>query len=261
MADTCARPDGILLECKLHLPTVTAQDFLRVKQLVLGRRCRFLKQIEKASGATVTLYLGYDSCLAVRGSLEALREAVRLLINLLGNVLKQQVAWPQHAEIVGRPGEKLEEYLTEAEMEAVLARMGYPEPASIVSQMRADGLPFGDRPVLQEQMDQEATAGFKCQGASVPFSCHVDIEESIVGGDVLKGDVDCSPHCPPHCFLGVQPRQMVWQMLPTPDRVGVEESTTTSGSSGSCLPLQRQDDCEAKLVSCPMLSSPLEQLD
>eukprot|EP00438_Fugacium_kawagutii_P036617 Skav217827 [mRNA] locus=scaffold889:318051:319013:- [translate_table: standard] len=261
-AMACSRGQtGRLFEQQVHLSLATAQDFPRARRLLLGRRCRQLKDIEKLTDTMITVCGPCPCYLAVRcPDLARLSTAASLLRGLVAHVLGQTSSLLDYVEVDGYLGPAApalsntvptEQYLTVDEMKAVLTKLGCPNPAGMISDMQAEGLPFGQSYAFP---DPAATP----KGPLPLRHCSTDdVEESIVHGrHGVAADSLALPENTGHAShedqASHEPKHQ--HMLSTATCSGVEESAVTFGAVGNC-------SISPESSLSPMWSSPLEEMD
>lgn len=199
--------------------------------------------------------------LAVRcPDLERLSTAVSLLRGLVAHVLGQTSSLLDYVEVVGYHGTAApalsstvpaEQYLTVDEMKTVLTKLGCPNPTGMISDMQADGLPFGQSNALREP------AGTPKGQMPLRHCRSDDVEESIVHGRHGVAAVSLAlpesiGHASHEDQASHEPKHQ--HMLSPAICSGVEESAVTIGTVGNCL-------ISPVSSLSPMWSSPLEEMD
>ena len=133
-------------EQRIYLGEVGNVSYQALRRRALSRRCRNLNQIERATGATIELFGPSPCFLAIsHWHREVVRQGVLLSHNLLSRQLSSPSGTLESRELAELSPDAVcdEEHLTKDDMKRVLARMGIGDPASLVADMEAAGLPFG----------------------------------------------------------------------------------------------------------------------
>lgn len=286
-SNTCGnKPQSLIHSHVISFELPDTHTFATVKRILLGRRCKNLKRIERAADAKLTLHGPYPCHVEVLGSSRAsVEHAASLVTELLRSFAGLRLV-PSYGGMIARPCDwkpprlaaDTEDYLTAKEMERMLVRLGCHNSVAVVADMLADGLPFAAEVRMP---DFEPQAGEKDGSDSGCALVAPNVEESIgLAAQECQDDQYFLPGFGALRFPDTSHAQRYHRRYGSPESITtagqslavsgrscVEESTGTAAArrTQNHVPVNEGLPNSSRVahssIEFPALRSPLDQLD